>query len=247
MAASAFVIALDSRFFMMVSRLSPIAPNQSGQGVTSQRARDRMIERLQAQGISDVRVLAAMAKVPRHLFVDEGLQTRAYEDTALPIGFGQTISQPWVVAKTVQLVLEHFDREGSRAQKVLEIGTGCGYQAAVLAHVAPEVFSVERIDELLRGARRRLRHMGLDAIRSNHADGQLGWPTLAPFDAAVVAAGGLALSPEFFAQIAPGGVVVAPVGDAKQQTLTVFRHSNSGWKQESVANVMFVPLLSGVR
>lgn len=231
---------------MMVSRLSPIAPNQRGQGITSQRSRDRMIERLRAQGISDQRVLAAMAHVPRHLFVDEGLQTRAYEDTALPIGFGQTISQPWVVAKSIQLVLEHFDREGSKAQKVLEIGMGCGYQAAVLAHVAKEVFTVERIDELLRGARRRLRHLGMETIRSNHADGQLGWPELAPFDAAILAAGGLSLSPEFFAQIAPGGVVVAPVGDAKSQTLTVFRNTSAGWTQESIANVMFVPLLSGV-
>lgn len=230
---------------MMVSRLSPIA-NQNGQGITSQRARDRMIDRLRAQGIVDARVLAAMAKVPRHLFVDEGFQTRAYEDTALPIGFAQTISQPWVVARTVELVLTHFDREGSSAQKVLEVGTGCGYQAAVLAQICPEVFTVERIDELLRGARRRLRHQGLDSIRSNHADGQLGWPALAPFDAAVVAAGGLALSPEFFAQIAPGGVVVAPVGDARQQVLTVFRNTPSGWVQEAVANVMFVPLLGGV-
>lgn len=231
---------------MMVSRLSPIAPNQRGQGITSQRSRDRMIERLRAQGISDQRVLAAMAHVPRHLFVDEGLQTRAYEDTALPIGFGQTISQPWVVAKSIQLVLEHFDREGSKPQKVLEIGMGCGYQAAVLAHVANEVFTVERIDELLRGARRRLRHLGMETIRSKHADGQLGWPELAPFDAAILAAGGLSLSPEFFAQIAPGGVVVAPVGDAKSQTLTVFRNTSAGWTQESIANVLFVPLLSGV-
>jgi protein-L-isoaspartate(D-aspartate) O-methyltransferase len=231
---------------MMVSRLSPIAANQAGIGLTSQRSRDRMIERLRAQGISDMRVLSAMAKVPRHLFVDEGFQTRAYEDTALPIGFGQTISQPWVVARTVELVLTHFDREGSRAQKVLEVGAGCGYQAAVLAHVAPEVFTVERIDELLRGTRRRLRHLGFDNIRSHHADGQLGWPSLAPFDAAVLAAGGLALSAEFFAQIAPGGMVVAPVGDANKQVLTVFRHTSSGWQQESVANVMFVPLMSGV-
>ena len=184
---------------MMVSRLSPIA-NQNGYGITSQRARDRMIDRLRAQGITDGRVLAAMAKVPRHLFVDEGFQTRAYEDTALPIGFAQTISQPWVVARTVELVLTHFDCEGSAPQKILEIGTGCGYQAAVLA----------------------------------------------PFDAAVVAAGGLALSPEFFAQIAPGGVVVAPVGDARQQVLTVFRNTPSGWVQQAVANVMFVPLLGGV-
>jgi protein-L-isoaspartate(D-aspartate) O-methyltransferase len=205
-----------------------------------------MMERLKLQGIADARVLGAMAKVPRHLFVDEGFQSRAYEDTALPIGFGQTISQPWVVARTVELMLTHFDREGSRAQKVLEIGTGCGYQAAVLAQVAPEIFTIERIDELLRGARRRLRHQGMESIRSNHADGQLGWPELAPFDAAVVAAGGLALSADFFAQIAPGGVVIAPVGDALSQKLTVFRHTQNGWTQEQMANVMFVPLLGGV-
>jgi protein-L-isoaspartate(D-aspartate) O-methyltransferase len=230
----------------MVSRLSPIAANQSGQGITSQRARDRMMARLKEQGITDHRVLGAMAKVPRHLFVDDAFQARAYEDTALPIGFGQTISQPWVVARSVSLVLEHFDLEGTQPQKILEVGTGCGYQAAVIAQVAPLVYTVERIEELLRGARRRLRHQGMESIRSLHADGQIGWPALAPFDAAIVAAGGLALSAEFFAQIAPGGVVVAPVGDAKEQKLTVFRNTANGWTREENANVMFVPLLGGV-
>jgi protein-L-isoaspartate(D-aspartate) O-methyltransferase len=235
----------------MVSRLSPIAPNQAGRGITSQRARDRMIERLQTQGIHDARVLRALSQVPRHLFVDEGLQSRAYEDTALPIGNGQTISQPWVVARSLELVMQHFDREGSTPRKVLEIGTGCGYQAAVLAQLIPEVYTVERIDDLLRAARRRLRHQGLDQIRSQHADGCLGWPAAAPFDAAVLAAGGLDLSADFFAQIAAGGVVIAPMGDQKEQELTVFRHTTTPegsieWKREAVAKVMFVPLLKGV-
>jgi protein-L-isoaspartate(D-aspartate) O-methyltransferase len=214
--------------------------------VTSQRARDRMIERLRAQGIVDTRVLAAMAKVPRHLYVDEGLQLRAYEDTALPIGAGQTISQPWVVARSIELVLAHFDKEASSPKKILEIGTGCGYQAAVLAQVVPEVFTVERIDELLRGARRRLRHQGMEHVRSKHADGLLGWPEAAPFDAAIFAAGGIALSPAFFTQIAPGGVVVAPMGNQTEQALSVFREGAQGWQGEAVAKVMFVPLLGGL-
>jgi protein-L-isoaspartate(D-aspartate) O-methyltransferase len=229
-----------------ISRLSPIARDQAGNGLTSQRARDRMVARLQAQGISNARVLAAMGAVPRHLFVDEALQTRAYEDTALPIGLGQTISQPWVVARSCELALHHFEQAGEPLLRVLEIGTGCGYQAAVLSHLAADVFTVERVDELLRAARRRLRHQGLEHIRSSHADGTLGWPALSPFDAAVVAAGGLSLTPAFFAQIRVGGVVVAPLGDAREQTLTLFRHTPSGWTQESIAQVMFVPLLQGV-
>jgi protein-L-isoaspartate(D-aspartate) O-methyltransferase len=230
----------------LISRLSPIARDQAGAGITSQRARDRMVQRLQAQGITHARVLAAMGTVPRHLFVDEALQLRAYEDTALPIGLGQTISQPWVVARMCELMLQHFEARQRTPQRVLEIGTGCGYQAAVLAQLVPEVFTVERIEELLRGARRRLRHLGLESIRSTHADGTLGWPAQAPFDAAIVAAGGLALTPEFFAQIGAGGMVAAPVGDAKEQTLTVFRYGDTQWQQESVAQVMFVPLLQGV-
>ncbi len=229
-----------------ISRLSPIARDQAGNGLTSQRARDRMVARLQVQGITHPRVLAAMAAVPRHLFVDEALQTRAYEDTALPIGLGQTISQPWVVARMCELAIQHFEHVGEPFTRVLEIGTGCGYQAAVLSHLAAEVFTVERIDELLRAARRRLRHQGMEHIRSSHADGTLGWPALAPFDAAIVAAGGLSLTHAFFAQIRVGGVVIAPLGDAREQTLTVFRHGTNGWSQESIAQVMFVPLLQGI-
>ncbi len=230
----------------MISRLSPIAHNQHGAGVTSQRSRDRMIDRLRQQGIRDTRVLAAMAKVPRHLYIDEGLQLRAYEDTALPIGAGQTISQPWVVARSIELVLVHFDQEGTQPKKILEIGTGCGYQAAVLAQVVPEVFTVERIDELLRGARRRLRHQGMDHIRSKHADGLLGWPEAAPFDAAIFAAGGIAVDAQFLAQMAPGGVVIAPVGNQQEQMLTSYRNIGGAWQSKAIAKVMFVPLLGGV-
>ena len=236
---------MDSVNMNAVSRLSPIAADQGGQGMTSQRTRDRMIERLRSQGISDERVLAAMRKVPRHLFVDEGLQSRAYEDSALPIGLGQTISQPWVVARMTELVLGHFGT--GVPNRVLEVGTGCGYQAAVLAELVPEVYTVERLDELLRGARRRLRHQGLQNVRSKHADGLLGWPEAAPFDAALLAAGGSQLDASFFAQIAPGGVVVVPLGGPKGQMLTVFRHGRDGWSKEELAKVIFVPLLAGVR
>jgi protein-L-isoaspartate(D-aspartate) O-methyltransferase len=231
-----------------IPRLSPRAHNIAGAGLTSQRARDRMLERLHAQGIQHPNVLAAMGSVPRHLFVDEGLQSRAYEDTALPIGMGQTISQPWVVARMCELLLLHFDAQHRAPEtlRVLEIGTGCGYQAAVLSALLGTVYTVERIDELLRHARRRLRHQGRENIRSAHADGTLGWPSEAPFDAALVAAGGLALTPDFFAQIAANGVVIAPVGDQQAQTLKVFHHSAHGWQGTDVAQVFFVPLLQGV-
>jgi protein-L-isoaspartate(D-aspartate) O-methyltransferase len=153
--------------------------------MTSQRARDRLIERLVAEGIADRRVLDVLRQLPRHLFVDEALATRAYEDTALPIGQGQTISQPHIVARMTELLLEH-----GRPQRVLEIGTGSGYQCAVLASLVEQVYTVERIEELLRNARRRFRKLGLANIRSRHDDGRLGWPDQAPFDAIIVTAAG---------------------------------------------------------
>lgn len=217
-------------------------PEARGLGMTSQRARDRLIERLVAEGIRDQRVLGVLRQLPRHLFIDEALATRAYEDTALPIGQGQTISQPYVVARMTELLIET-----GLPRKVLEIGTGSGYQCAVLASLVEQVFTVERIDELLRNARRRFRKLGLDKIRSRHDDGRLGWPEEAPFDAILVTAAGAELENSLLDQLAPGGVLVAPVGPpGKQDLLRVRQDADGVWQKETLAAVSFVPLLGGV-
>lgn len=229
----------------MISRLR-LQPADVGMGMTSQRVRDRLIERLRAgsaqcPGISDERVLNAIRTVPRHQFVDEALATRAYEDTALPIGNGQTISQPWVVAKMTAALLEH-----GVPKRVLEIGTGSGYQAAILAALGIEVFTVERIGDLLRTARKRFRTLGLH-VRSKHDDGRIGWPEEAPFDAIIVTAAAPALVDALTAQLAPGGTLVAPVGGASSQTLLRLRKDAEGViEQREIAPVVFVPLLSGM-
>jgi protein-L-isoaspartate(D-aspartate) O-methyltransferase len=211
-----------------------------GQGMTSQRARDRMVERLRADGIKDERVLAAMRELPRHLFIDEALASRAYEDTALPIGNGQTISQPWVVARMTEALLEH-----GLPKKVLEIGTGSGYQGAVLAQLGLEVFTVERIDELLREARRRFRQLKL-TLRTRHDDGRLGWAEHAPFDAIIVTAGAAALVPQLLDQLAPGGTLIAPVGGPSGQRLLRVRKDADGvTTQDDLGAVVFVPLVPG--
>ena len=216
-------------------------PSANGQGMTSQRARDRLVERLRSEGgIRDERVLSALRTVPRHLFIDEALASRAYEDTALPIGNGQTISQPWVVAKMTEALIEH-----GVPKRVLEIGTGSGYQAAVLATLGIEVFTVERIDELLRTARRRFRNLGLN-LRTKHDDGRMGWPEHAPFDAIIVTAAGAALDPALLNQLADGGTLVAPVGGATSQNLLRLRKTPEGIVQEDLGKVVFVPLVSGV-
>jgi protein-L-isoaspartate(D-aspartate) O-methyltransferase len=218
-----------------------LQPEAVGMGMTSQRVRDRLIERLRDNGIRDERVLNAIRTVPRHLFVDEALATRAYEDTALPIGHGQTISQPWVVAKMTEALLET-----GVPKTVLEIGTGSGYQAAILAALGLEVFTVERIGELLRTARKRFRTLGMN-IRSKHDDGRIGWPELGPFDAIIVTAAAPALVPALTEQLAPGGTLVAPVGGAGGQSLLRLRKDADGVVEEtSLAPVVFVPLLSGM-
>ena len=243
-----------------------LKPEAVGVGMTSQRVRDRLIERLRAGshpggGIADERVLNAIRTVPRHLFVDEALAGRAYEDNALPIGHGQTISQPWVVARMTEAVLEGFgDRtassgalqpsalgpQPSNAPKVLEVGTGSGYQAVVLAVLGMQVYTVERIGDLLRTARKRFRSLGLD-IRSKHDDGRIGWPENAPYDAIVVTAGAPALVDALTEQLAPGGTLVAPVGGANAQALVRMRKDASGnIEREELAQVVFVPLLSGL-
>ena len=220
-------------------------PEAIGIGMTSQRVRDRLIERLREGGIRDERVLNAIRTVPRHLFVDEAFATRAYDDTALPIGHGQTISQPWVVARMTEALLEHFN--GGVPQKVLEIGTGSGYQAVVLAQLVPQLYTVERIEELLRQARRRFRQLGLENIRSRHDDGKLGWAAEAPFDAIILTAAGDAIPTQVLDQLAPDGVLVAPVGSPSSQTLIRMRGDGKGdFMQEELGAVSFVPLLGGI-
>lgn len=219
-----------------------LQPEAIGLGMTSQRVRDRLIERLRAGGIRDERVLNAIRTVPRHLFVDEALATRAYEDTALPIGHGQTISQPWVVAKMTEALFS----DGAQPTKVLEIGTGSGYQGAILAALGLEVYTVERIGELLRTARKRFRTLGFD-VRSKHDDGRIGWAECAPFDAIIVTAAAPALVDALTVQLAPGGTLVAPVGGSSSQSLLKLRRNAEGAIEESnLAPVVFVPLLSGM-
>ena len=230
-----------------------LKPEAVGVGMTSQRVRDRLIERLRAGshpggGIADERVLNAIRTVPRHLFVDEALAARAYEDNALPIGHGQTISQPWVVAKMTEAVLAGLDQRAGAdtAPKVLEVGTGSGYQAVVLAALGMQVYTVERIGDLLRTARKRFRSLGLN-IRSKHDDGRIGWAENGPYDAIVVTAGAPALVDALKAQLATGGTLVAPVGGASSQALLRLEKDAEGRISETqIAQVVFVPLLSGL-
>jgi len=207
--------------------------------MTSQRTRDRMVARLRESGIRDEAVLAAMAAVPRHIFVDEGLASRAYEDTALPIGFEQTISQPLVVARMIEAV---------RAQKplgnVLEVGTGCGYQAAVLAHLARSVYSMERIAGLLEKARGNLRALRLSNLRLVHGDGALGLPEAAPFDGIVVAAAASEVPGVLLQQLAPGGRMIVPVGSG-DQALCLIERTAAGLTEKWLDPVRFVPLRGG--
>ena len=225
---------------MMTPRLR-LQPEAIGVGMTSQRVRDRLIERLRANDIADERVLNAIRTVPRHLFVDEALATRAYEDTALPIGHGQTISQPWVVARMTEAL---FD-DGHAPLRVLEVGTGSGYQAAVLAALGLEVHTVERIGDLLRVARKRFRSLGLN-VRSKHDDGRAGWAENGPYDGILVTAGAAALVDALTEQLAPGGVLVAPVGASSAQQLLMLRKLPDGTlARRDLGQVVFVPLLSG--
>ena len=218
-----------------------LQPEAIGVGMTSQRVRDRLIERLREGGISNERVLNAMGLVPRHLFVDEALATRAYDDSALPIGHGQTISQPWVVAKMTEEVLD-----GGMPTTALEIGTGSGYQAAILASLGIKGYTGERRGERLRGARKRFRSLGL-TVRSRHDDGRIGWPEHAPFDAILVTAGASALVDALTEQLAPGGVLIAPVGSGSAQVLVKLRKRADGTLERTeIAQVVFVPLLAGV-
>ncbi len=214
----------------------------AGIGMTSQRTRERMVERLRELGISDHRVLDAMAAVPRHLFVEEALASRAYEDSALPIGFRQTISQPYVVARMIECLVQ--DREPG---KVLEVGTGCGYQAAVLAHLAAEVYSVERIRELLERARANLRELRLKNLRLAHGDGTAGLEKAAPFDSIILAAAAPAMPQALLRQLAPGGRMILPLREAGAdvQRLVLVERGARGYTETALDPVRFVPLLAG--
>ncbi|MCX7175258.1 MAG: protein-L-isoaspartate(D-aspartate) O-methyltransferase [Proteobacteria bacterium] len=222
-----------------------------GIGMTSLRTRERMIERLREQGIRDERVLAAMGSVPRHIFVEEALASRAYEDTALPLGFQQTISQPYVVARMIELLLEDAAEHAGRALgRTLEIGAGCGYQAAVLAMLTRELYAVERIEPLLARARKNLTQLRLTQVRLKHADGNLGLPEAAPFDTIIVAAAATRVPQALIDQLAPGGRLILPLGGARggEQFLSLFSRNaeGQGYSEKRYDAVRFVPLVMGV-
>jgi protein-L-isoaspartate(D-aspartate) O-methyltransferase len=212
----------------------------NGIGMTSQRTRERLINRLVDQGINNMAVLDVMRTTPRHLFLDEAMAHRAYEDTALPIGHQQTLSQPYIVARMTELLLAAGPR-----QRVLEIGTGSGYQTAILAQLVEEVYSVERIKPLLDKARRRLRKLKLRNVQSTHADGGMGWPERGPFDAILSAAAPEQIPEDLLSQLAVGGRLVIPVGGQQMQQLMVVTRHEDGFEQERIEDVRFVPLRSG--
>ena len=215
----------------------------SGIGMTSQRTRLRLIERLREQGIKDETVLAAMFEVPRHLFVDEAMASRAYDDVSLPINFNQTISQPYIVARMVE-VLRAAHTPDKPLDRVLEIGTGCGYQAAVLAQVAREVFTVERIQPLYERARKQLRDLKVRNVSVRYADGSAGLPEAAPFDGIIMAAAAPALKVALREQLAVGGRMVLPVG-VQEQWLYLIERDARGFRETKLEAVKFVPLLIG--
>lgn len=215
--------------------------NDRGIGMTSQGTRDRLVQTLRKEGIGDERVLKAITQIPRHKFVDEALSSRAYENTALPIGQSQTISQPWIVARMTEAILD-----GGQPEKVLEVGTGSGYQAAILSQLVPKVFTVERIDELLKFARRRFHNLRLNNIYVRYADGHLGWPSQAPFDGIMVTAVAQSVPQELLEQLRIGGLLVIPVERNGQQRLITVRRLEEGYDETDLGAVVFVPLLSGL-
>lgn len=212
-----------------------------GIGMTSQRTRERLVGRLRAAGVADESILSAMAELPRHLFVDEALASRAYEDSALPIGFGQTLSQPMIVAR-----MTHALADGRPLGRVLEVGTGSGYQTALLARIAEEVYSIERIRALLVRARRQLMTLHIRNVRLRHADGQMGWAEKAPFDAILVAAAGRRLPSELCSQLRDGGRMLIPIEEPTGQELLVIRRLAGTLHTRRLGRVSFVPLKSGV-
>ncbi len=216
-------------------------PEQRGIGMTSQRARDRLVEQLRAMGIKSEVILDLIRNTPRHLFVDEALSSRAYENTALPIGFNQTISQPYVVAQ----MTESLYNSGPMS-RVLEIGAGCGYQSTILARLAEQVFAVERIAALANRLRIRFHQLGIGNVRVRHGDGRLGWPHQAPFDSILVAAACVGVPEALVNQLTEGGRLVIPVGSPGKQELLLITRTEAGLSEQRLERVSFVPLLEGV-
>jgi protein-L-isoaspartate(D-aspartate) O-methyltransferase len=210
-----------------------------GIGMTSPRTRTRMIDRLRAQGIQDEVVLAAMNTIPRHIFIDEALSSRAYDDVSLPIGNYQTISQPYIVARMIEIL-----RNGKPLNKVLEVGTGCGYQAAVLGQIAREVYSVERIQQLYKRASATLKELNIRNVMLTYSDGTLGRPDLAPFDGIIMAAAPTHIPEALLAQLAIGGRMVLPLG-SRDQVLTLIQRTEHGYNEQVFEAVKFVPVLLG--
>lgn len=212
----------------------------SGIGMTSARTRERLVQRLRETGIKSAVVLDRIRSVPRHVFVDEAIASRAYEDTALPIGFGQTISQPWIVARMTEAVLE-----GAPLLNVLEIGTGCGYQTAVLAPLVGKIYSIERIGPLLDRAKERLKELEIKNVRFRHGDGAQGWPAHAPYDGILIAAAPHAIPDVLLEQLAPGGRMIVPIGAEGAQELMRITRKEAGLHRERLGAVAFVPLIQG--
>lgn len=219
---------------------------RSGIGMTSARTRERLVERLKSEGVQNELVLERIRSVPRHLFVDEALASRAYEDTALPIGYGQTISQPYVVAIMTEALLEGLP-PGKRAAKVLEIGTGCGYQTAVLASFVQHVYSIERIQPLVQRARENLRQLSINNVSLRHADGWRGWRSQAPFQGILVAAAPVEIPRELLEQLDQGGRLVIPVGAGREQSLLCITRDGDEFRREEMLPVTFVPLVEGMQ
>jgi protein-L-isoaspartate(D-aspartate) O-methyltransferase len=212
----------------------------TGIGMTSARTRDRLVQRLREQGITHLGVLERIRTVPRHIFVDEALSSRAYEDTALPIGFGQTISQPYIVARMTEALLE-----GGELRNVLEVGTGCGYQTAVLAPLVEKLYTIERIEPLVQRAKQRVKELGLRNVRFRHGDGSVGWKAHAPFDGVLVAAAPLSVPEGLLQQLKVGGRLIVPVGPEGEQELVRLTRKEQRIERQSLGPVSFVPLLAG--
>ena len=225
---------LDSRRPMSNARITGI-------GMTSARTRDRLVARLREQGIANPLVLERIRNVPRHVFMDEALASRAYEDTALPIGHGQTISQPYIVARMTEALLE-----GGAPRKVLEVGTGCGYQTAVLAPLVTTVYSIERIAALQLRARRALRDLRISNVFMRHGDGFEGWPPYAPYDGILVAAAAMSVPRALLEQLGNGGRLIMPVGPDREQQLVRLTRRGETFEREVLGPATFVPLLQGL-
>jgi len=214
--------------------------NFRGIGMTSQRSRDRLIDQLREMGIQSERVLEVMRNMPRHIFIDEALASRAYDNTALPIGHNQTISQPYIVARMTEALLE-----GSKPGKMLEVGTGCGYQTAILSKLVTRVYTIERIDALLHKAREKFIALKCHNIRTRHGDGTRGWPEYAPYDGILVSAAPIGVPEKLLEQLEVGGRLIIPVGKTGEQELLCITRNEEGFSEKRLDWVSFVPMVEG--